>query len=151
MNKIRIYIGIAGIMLLFLVTVYVVALYVRRIQPTQPITSQTPMNSVTPRVSINNPYLFVSPSANNKTTKLLDNTGALDELASPEASAASERSDLLLVLPITTDNFKITMDYKNLKYVVTFIDESNLDNMRIFNNWHKRNYSAVGIEEFTFR
>jgi len=71
---------------------------------------------------------------------LLSTTGDSDNMPPLEITLATQRGELLSVLPLETEFFQITMDYKLAKYIVTFRDENNQDN-----------YSGLKIEEFILK
>lgn len=152
MQKVKILLVISVGLLFLLVVVYGTLLMVRR--GSSPAVPQagvaTPDGSPIPSIQIDEEFAS-SDYAYPKMSKILSSTGANDEEAAEVDTAANQRGSLLSALPVQTANFTVTMDYAKAKYVVTFVDLENEDNLATFELWLADNYADLKPEEFEFQ
>jgi hypothetical protein len=74
------------------------------------------------------------------------------DLEIPEYMEVSglQREELMKKTPINTVNFTIDFDYKSSLFSVFFLDEKNVNNNVIFEEWLSQNYPNLDLADFQF-
>ena len=150
MNKTKIFILIGIVILIALFLSYLLLTRLRMAPSSVSSTSTSLSPTVRPTVVVDNKFAK-SDYAYPNGEKLLDTTGDSGELPALEITSATQRANLSSSLPLKTEDFTISMDYKRAKYVVAFSDSSNQNNKSKFEQWLKSNYGGLRIEEFILK
>ena len=150
MNKTKIFILIGIVILIALFLSYLLLTRLRMAPSSVSSTSTFLSPTVRPTVVVDNKFAK-SDYAYPNGEKLLDSTGDSGELPALEITSATQRANLSSTLPLKTEDFTISMDYQQAKYVVTFTDTNNQNNISEFELWLKSNYGGLKIEEFILK
>ncbi len=150
MNKTKILILIGVIVLIALSLLYLLLTRSRTVGLTTNSTSTFLSPTVRPTVVVDSKFAK-SGYAYPNGERLLDSTGDSGELPALEITPATQRANLSSSLPLKTEDFTISMDYKRAKYVVIFTDSSNQNNKSEFEQWLKSKYGGLKIEEFILK
>ena len=150
MNKTKIFILIGVIVLMVLSVLYILLARFRSAGTATRSTSTMLIPTINPTIAVESKFAK-SGYAYPNGEKLLDSTGDSGELPALEITSATQRANLSSTLPLKTEDFTISMDYKRAKYVVTFTDSNNQNNKREFEQWLKSNYGGLKIEEFILK
>jgi len=127
--KIKLYILISGIIVVFLVIFFSLSL----IKRTNTTTNEVPTSEPTPTIEIG---AF---------------TGGLYATLPPEvAQLTKQKQDLRSKVPLTLSTFSIDFDYGEDKFVVT-LNEPKDQARTEFENWRNSNYPALPLGEFIMK
>jgi hypothetical protein len=92
----------------------------------------------------------ISPPNPSPTLIPATSTGGNEEVAPQVLSFATQKQALKKKTPLTQTGFKIEYSYDTDLFTVT-LNEPKVTNRNVFNQWLKKNYSAIPLNKFVIQ